>query len=163
MSDPDLSEPASWAAILTAIDPGLGGLALTARASPQREAWVQAFLTLTNRPHRRIGPSTGDDRLFGGLDLTATLSAGHPVQDPGLLADLGAGTLVLPMAERLSPDRAVRLAQTWDAGARFTVLALDEAAEDDGRVPTALLDRLAFHVTLTPHPQREARPPFHGI
>ncbi|MEM8657346.1 MAG: magnesium chelatase ATPase subunit D, partial [Pseudomonadota bacterium] len=109
MSDPDLSEPASWAAILTAIDPGLGGLALTARASPQREAWVQAFLTLTNRPHRRIGPSTGDDRLFGGLDLTATLSAGHPVQDPGLLADLGAGTLVLPMAERLSPDRAVRL------------------------------------------------------
>lgn len=150
---PDL-DPATWAAILTAVDPGLGGLVLAARASPQREDWVRSYLALTDRPHRRIGPATGDDRLFGGLDLTATLSAGKPVYDPGVLAALGSGTVVLPMAERLAPDRAARLTQAWDDGATFTILALDESTDDDGPIPPALLDRLAFHVTL---PHRHSR------
>lgn len=159
MTDPSVIPLSDWAAALLAVDPALGGIALRARASPARETWVDGFLTLTGRTHRRVGPGAGEDRLFGGLDLTATLRAGQQVMDPGLLAGIGAGTLVLPMAERLSLGRAARLAQTRDAGADFAVLALDEACEDDRQMPPALLDRLAFHISLTPQAQRDAQPP----
>ncbi len=159
MTDTSAIPLSDWAAALLAVDPALGGIALSARASPARETWVEGFLTLTGRAHRRVGPGAGDDRLFGGVDLTATLRAGQPVMDPGLLAWIDTGTLVLPMAERLSLGRAARLAQAWDAGAAFAVLALDEASEDDDQIPPALLDRLAFRISLTPQAQRDALPP----
>lgn len=161
MTSDNTTNLTDWAGALLAVDPGLGGLVLTARASPLREAWIAAFLSLTDRPSRRIGPSAGDDRLFGGIDLTATLSAGRPIEDPGLIHQIGNGTLVLPMAERLSPGRAARLSQALDTGARFTVLALDEATDpDEGRPPEALMDRLAFRTTLEITAQRDTPAPF---
>ena len=52
-------------------------------------------------------PAFADEsRLLGGLDLSATLAAGRPVLQAGLLSELDGGLLVCPMAERL-PRRAV--------------------------------------------------------
>ena len=94
------------------------------------------------------------DRLLGGLDLAATLSAGRPVAQAGLMAEADGGLIVVPMAERLSPGTAARLAGALDTGsavgrpARFGLILLDEGAEDE-TVPDALADRLAFRIDLT--------------
>ncbi|MFD1283254.1 magnesium chelatase ATPase subunit D, partial [Methylobacterium goesingense] len=95
------------------------------------------------------------DRLLGGIDLAATLAAGRPVTEAGLLAEADGGLLVVPMAERLTPGTAARLAGALDTGrvpggapARFGLILLDEGTGDDERAPDALADRLAFHLDL---------------
>ena len=39
-------------------------------------------------------------RLLGGLDLAATLHAGRPVAERGMLAEANGGIVLLAMAER---------------------------------------------------------------
>ena len=53
------------------------------------------------QPVRHIPLHIADGRLLGGLDLNATLLAGRPVAERGLLAEADGGVLVLAMAERL--------------------------------------------------------------
>ena len=103
-----------------------------------------------------------DGRLLGGLDLAATLKAGRPVAERGLLAEADGGVIVLAMAERIGPATAARIAAALDAGeavlerdglalripARFGVVALDEGATEEEVPPAALIDRLAFRVDL---------------
>jgi magnesium chelatase subunit D len=171
---------ASWAdaglaAALVAVDPaGLGGVALRARHGPVRAAWLEGLTGLLpeGMPLRRVPPQIGDERLLGGLDLAATLSAGRPVASRGLLAEADGGLAVLPMAERAEAGLVARLAAALDTGAvrterdglsrehaaRIGVVALDEAAEADEGADPALLDRLAFHLDLTAMPAREATP-----
>jgi len=107
-------------------------------------------------------PSIGDDRLLGGLDLAATLAAGLPVVERGLLEDADGGLLVIPGAERLEPGPAGRIAAALDLGAvaierdgiaavratRFAVVALDESATEDESVPAVLADRLGMLLSL---------------
>ncbi|WP_246685197.1 magnesium chelatase subunit D [Methylobacterium sp. WL69] len=161
---------------LAAADPhGIGGVVVRAGAGPVRDAWL-AILQNTLpawRPIRRMPGSITDARLLGGLDLPATLAAGRPVAETGLLAETDGGLLVVPMAERLSPGLAARLAAVLDDGtvrverdgvgqcrpARLGVILLDEGQGEDERVPDALADRLAFHVDLTDIPWRDAVPP----
>ncbi|MEM8788108.1 MAG: magnesium chelatase subunit D [Pseudomonadota bacterium] len=150
---------ALWAARLLALDPGLGGIWLRAGAGPAREEFVGAALAASGRPAARMPMGAEPARLFGGLDLTATLRAGRPVQAAGLLATLGCGTLVVPMAERMTPGLAAQLAQRWDAGAGFALLALDEGEADEPGPPPALTDRLAFHLTLPPRALRDGPTP----
>ena len=90
---------------------------------------------------RRLPPGIGDAQLFGGVDLAATLSAGHLVQAPGLLGS-GPVALIAPMAERMTPGLAARLAQILDADHGHALILLDEAATPDEGVPEALLDAL---------------------
>jgi len=160
------------AAALLAIDPvGLGGVALRAGAGPVRDRWLAAVQRLLpDRPLRRVPLHIADGRLLGGLDLAATLRAGRPVAERGLLADSDGGVLLLPMAERVSAELAARLALAMDAGevrverdgvalatpARFGAIALDEGQADDPAPPAALLDRLALHIDLTPIALRDA-------
>jgi magnesium chelatase subunit D len=105
-------------------------------------------------PWRRLPPGIGDDGLLGGLDLAAALAAGRPVTRAGLLAEADGGLIVVPMAERLPPGTASRLAAALDTGtasergARFGVILLDEG-EADETVADALADRLAFRLDLT--------------
>jgi magnesium chelatase subunit D len=150
------------AALLCAVDPlGLGGVALRSAAGPQRDAWLAGFRTLMNgAPWRRIPPDLPDNRLLGGLDLTATLALGRPVAESGVLAAVDGGTLVIAMAERMPGGTAARIGAVMDARAvvieregvafnadsRFCTLLLDEGIEADERAPAALLDRLAFHI-----------------
>ena len=145
------------AATSLAADPhGLGGAVVRAAPGPVRERWLDALRTAMapGRPWRRMPPGIADERLLGGLDLAATLSAGRPVAQAGLMAEADAGVVVVPMAERLSPGTAARLACALDTGsaagrdARFGLVLLDEGTGDEA-APEALTDRLAFRIDLT--------------
>jgi len=157
---------AVWAATLLAVDPqGLGGIVLRAGAGPVRDRWTKLLhgLLPARTPWRRMPSHIADERLLGGLDLAATLQAGKPVAQRGLLAECDGGLLLLPMAERLGSDTAARLARALDDGevgterdgiaqrwpARVAVVAFDEGRNDDPPLPVALSDRLAFHADLS--------------
>jgi magnesium chelatase subunit D len=166
---------AALAAALFAIDPpGLGGVALRAPAGPVRDRWLGDLRALLPAvaPLLRVPVHVADDRLLGGLDLAATLRAGRPVVDRGLLAAADGGVAVVAMAERLAPGTAARIAAVLDAGeialerdglaerigTRFGVVALDEGIADDERPPAALLERLAFHLDLASLGPRDLEP-----
>ncbi len=157
------------AAALLAVDPvGLGGALVRARAGPQRALWLAALQHSLppGVPLRRVPHGIADERLLGGLDLTATLQAGRPVAQRGVLAEADGGLVLLAMAERLSPGTAARVAAVLDSGqvlverdglalrqpARIGVVALDEGLDDGAgggeSAPPALADRLAFHLLL---------------
>ncbi len=153
------------AAALFAIDPaGTGGVLLRAAPGPARTRWraLLAELLPDDAPLRRVPAGVGDDRLIGGLDLPATLRAGKPVVDRGLLAEANGGVLVLAMAERLSPSLAARITATLDSGeivveregiaarapTSFGVVAEDEGIAEEAP-PPGLSDRLAFHLDLS--------------
>ncbi len=170
---PDAWADAALAALLLAVDPvGLGGISLRARAGPVREIWQDQFTRLLpgDMPLRRLPNGIADDRLLGGLDIAATLRAGRPVADRGLLAETDGGILFVPMAERLPGAVAARLARVLDTGevamerdglgsrsrSRFGIIAYDESAQDEEPPPRALTDRLAFHLNLESTSLREA-------
>jgi magnesium chelatase subunit D len=144
------------AATLFAIDPAATGLVLRSRADPARDHWlgVVARLLQIGAPQRRVPPQISDDRLLGGLDLSATLAAGRPIREAGLLGGVDRGIVILAMAERMATETAARIAMVHEAGvvdarpARFGIIALDEGVEDDERTPAMLSDRLAFSVEL---------------
>jgi magnesium chelatase subunit D len=158
------------AAALIAVDPvGLGGVALIAQHGPVRERWIALLRSLLppDTPVRRVPLHVRDDRLIGGLDLSATLQSGRPVAQTGLMVEADGGLLMLAMAERVSESTAARLCAALDTGevalardglaevrpARFGVIALDERIDDDRasndeRLPARLLERLAFHLSL---------------
>lgn len=153
------------AAALFAVDPvGTGGAVVRSLPGPVRERWLALVRDLlpASSAVRRVPLHVTDSRLLGGLDLTATLRAGRPVAERGILADADGGVVVLAMAERLSPATAARFGAVLDVGevvlardgielrhpARLGVIALDEGIDDEERVPAALRDRLAFHLDL---------------
>ena len=156
---------AAMATALFAVDPlGLGGVLVRARAGPVRERWLEQLRQMlpAERPLRRLPQSIPDSRLLGGLDLAATLRAGRPVVERGLLADVDGGVLLLPMAERTSAGLAARLASVMDRGevrierdgitlalpGRFGLVALDEGDGDDERVPATIADRVGLWLDL---------------
>jgi len=172
-------EEAARAAAIFAVDPeGLGGVALRALAGPARDRWLALVREglAPDSPMRRIPLGVPDGRLLGGLDLAATLRAGRPVAERGILAEADGGVVLLAMAERLSAAMAGRMAATMDSGevsaardgvelrsrARLGVVALDEGIADDERPPEALLERMAFLIDLTRVGPREAAEAAHG-
>ena len=157
----------NFVAALFAVDPcGLGGVSLRASAGQVRDEWLAHLKKLlpTGTPQRRIPLNINDAALLGGLDLGATLSAGRPIAQQGVLAHADGGVVLLAMAERVPLGTAARLAAVLDTQevaiqrdglalklpARLGVVALDEGIGDDEAVATALLDRLAFLVQLKP-------------
>ncbi len=153
------------AALLAADPPACGGVVVRAGAGPVRDRWLatlQAWLPPAT-PVRRMPTTIADDRLIGGLDLAATLRAGRPVAQSGLLAAADGGVVVVPMAERLPAGTVARLCAVLDTGGvnlqrdglrgvqptRFALILLDEGGEDEA-VAEALRDRLAFRVDLNP-------------
>lgn len=158
---------AALVAALLCLDPvGLGGVAVRSGTGPARDAWLQSVAALLPEglPLRRLPLHIEDDRLLGGLDLAATLSAGRPVGQRGLLVEADGGIVVACMAERLSPRTAAHLGAVLDTqqvnverqglaarhAARIGVIALDEGIDADERLPDALRDRLAFSLDFTP-------------
>ncbi len=152
------------AAALFAVDPlGLGGVVLRAGSGPVRDAWLARLKALlpADAPWRRVPLHINDDRLLGGLDLSATLQSGRPIAQRGLLAEADGGVLLLAMAERLSGATAASVASVLDArqvvverhgvgvrsDSRLGVVALDEGLDADERTPARLRERLAFQVT----------------
>ena len=166
MSDDPLSpwEDALLAARLFAADPAkLAGIRLRARAGPVRDRWL-AYLKSqlsVGVPFRKIPAGIGADRLLGGLDLAATLSANRPVYLPGVLAEAHGGVAILPMAERTAPHVTAGLMAVLDQGevvverdgltlrspARIGVVMLDEGVDDEAP-PAALTERMAITISL---------------
>jgi magnesium chelatase subunit D len=157
---------------LFAVDPvGAGGVLLRSRAGPVRERWLRmlrAALPLS-QPLKHLPLHVADGRLLGGLDLNATLLAGRPVAERGLLAEADGAVLMVAMAERLSSITAAHITAAMDARetiverdglslrmpARFGVVALDEGLEDEF-APISIRDRLGFHLDLNEIAIREA-------
>ena len=170
---PQIWEDALLAATLLAIDPaGLQGAVIRARYGSVRDRW-QAFCRAAlpaDAPMRRLPIGTPDGRLLGGLDLAATLQAGRPIAERGLLAEVDGGLLILAMAERMTPSMAARLTAVLDNGevalerdgltgrtpSRFGLIAYDEGDGPDEAAPAALAERLAFLIDLDPVRDQEA-------
>jgi magnesium chelatase subunit D len=158
-------DDALMAARLFAVNPaGLGGIALRSAPSPVRELWLDYLRALLapGTPLRRLPCGIADDRLLGGLDLAATLKAGRPIIQNGILIEADRGIVLIAMAERLSAGAAARIAAALDQGAvvierdgvarrvatSIGLVALDEGATPEEQLPAALAGRLAFHVNL---------------
>jgi magnesium chelatase subunit D len=110
-------------------------------SSPAREALVAALgeaITL-----RRLPGHVDDERLLGGIDLAASLSAGRPIRQTGLIEEAAGAALIAAMAERMDSSIAGRLAQALDEGATALVL-LDDAVDLEEAPPQSLAERLAF-------------------
>lgn len=165
-ADPaELWADAVLAAVVFAIDPiGVGGLLVRARSGPVRDRWCQLLSTLLapGAPVRRLPLGITEDRLLGGLDLSATLSSGRAVAERGVLASVNGGVLFAPMAERLELQCVAHLGAALDTGqvvverdgltllhpAHFGLVALDEGIGPEERTSAALADRLAIHLDL---------------
>ena len=152
------------AAALFAVDAvGTTGVTVRARPGPVRDQWLALVRELlpVSSPMRRVPHHVSDGRLLGGLDLAATLQAGRPVAERGVLEDVDGGVLVLPTAERLPAAMAARIGAVIDSRevvlerdglakrmhSSFGVILLDEGIDDE-RPPPGLIDRLAFQVDL---------------
>ena len=137
---------AQTALAILAVDPvGVKGLWVRARAGAVRDH-VTAALNAIALPLRRLHPGIDDTSLFGGVDLAATLASGHVVKSAGILGSPTA--LILTMAERCPPGLAARLARVLDDPG-FCVVALDEGAEPEETLPSALTDRLGLFLDLS--------------
>ena len=166
-----IADAATVAALLAVDSVGLGGVALRSSPGVERDEWLSLVKELlpANAPFRRIPLNINDTALLGGLDLGATLHAGRPVAQQGVLAQSDGGVVLLAMAERLSPGTAARLAAVLDTHevaierdsltvrrpARLGMVALDEGVADDEKLPAVLLDRLAFHVVFDGRTDRD--------
>ncbi|HSJ79293.1 MAG TPA: magnesium chelatase, partial [Erythrobacter sp.] len=129
------------AARLFALAPGIfRGLTLRG-GSPARDALVAALGAVVAL--RRLPGHVDDERLLGGIDLAASLSAGRPIRQTGLIEEAQGGALIAGMAERMDGAIAGRLAQALDDGQAALVL-LDDAAEPEEAPPASLTERLAF-------------------
>lgn len=153
------------AAGLLAVDPaGLGGAIIRGFPGPARDAWLDVLKAVlpADAPMRRAPSHIDDERLLGGLDLSATLAAGRPVASRGLLSDSDGGAVILSMAERCSAATGARIAAVIDAGqvsndrnaraadsSRFILVALEEGIEPDERAPDVLAERVAFHLDVS--------------
>ena len=151
MTDPE--EPTRWddaalAAALFAVDPsGTGGVALRSLSGPVRDRWLTLLREYlpAGAPYRKLPIHITDGRLLGGLDLAATLRAGRPVAERGILAEADGGVVVIATAERIGAGMAARIGAALDCGevfverdgialrmqTRIGVVALDEAMADD--------------------------------
>ena len=102
-----------------------------------------AAAALGVQPLPRVPLGITDDRLYGGLDLSATVRLGRPQLQQGLLAQSHGHALLLPMAERQPAAVLAALQDALDRGvvtvareglqgtypARFVLLAVDDAGE----------------------------------
>jgi magnesium chelatase subunit D len=153
MISPDAADPqadplgdAVLAARLFALSPRTFGGMVLRGGSPARDALVAALGEVVAL--RRMPGHVDDERLLGGIDLAASLSAGRPIRQRGLIEEAAGGALLAGMAERMDSSIAGRLVQAVDDGKAALVL-LDDASEPDEAPPVSLTERLAFSCDLT--------------
>lgn len=145
---PDPMEAALLAARLFLAAPTrFGGMVLRG-SGPAREALLALLserMAAEGRAWRRMPGHVDDERLLGGIDIAASLAAGKPVAQSGLLEEAAGGALVAPMAERIDDSVAGRLAQALDDGESAPALILlDDSTDPDESPPASLMERLAF-------------------
>lgn len=142
----------------------IGGVVLRAGPGPIRDRicdWIKACLP-SGVPSLRLPLHITEDRLLGGLSLAATLRAGRPIFEQGLLSQAHGGVLFVAMAERLERLPTSHLCAALDRGelaierdgltaiapCQPGLVALDEGIADE-QTPAALRDRLALLLDLS--------------
>jgi magnesium chelatase subunit D len=148
-SDP--IEDAFLAARLFLLAPSLFGGMVLRGSSPARDALLAELgeaVAAEGRPFRKLPGHVDDERLLGGVDIASSLASGRAVHQRGLLEECAGGVVVIPMAERMEPRVAGRLAQSADEGAGPALILLDDGRDDDDAPPASLLERTAFHAEL---------------
>lgn len=142
----------------------IGGVVLRAGPGPVRDRvcdWIKASLP-SGVPSLRLPLHITEDRLLGGLSLAATLRAGRPIFEQGLLSQAHGGVLFVAMAERLERLPTSHLCAALDRGelaierdgltaiapCQPGLVALDEGIADE-QTPAALRDRLALLLDLS--------------
>jgi magnesium chelatase subunit D len=132
-------------------DPQLFGGIVLRGAGPIRDAMLDHAATALGNLIK-IPINVDQERLLGGLDLSATLAAGYSVSAIGLLdsakGSAKGGVLLLPMAERVAANVAAPIAQAIDSGEVAAIL-LDDSHEADEAPPTMLMERIAFHADIS--------------
>ena len=139
----------------------IGGIVLR-DSSAGAQQWLAALRARLPRDVRvlRLPSSATDDRIFGGLDLAATIASGSPVAERGVLAEANGGVVVIPLIERMPVATQARLGAVLDTAvatvlrdgvraefdAEFTLVVIDESEEDVWGVAAPLRDRLALVV-----------------
>lgn len=137
----------------------IGGIVLR-DSSAGAQQWIAALRARLPVGVRvcRLPSSATDDRIFGGLDLAATIALGSPVAERGVVADAHGGVVIVPLIERMPVATQARLGTVLDSGiatvqrdgvraefdAEFTLIAIDESEEDVLGVAAPLRDRLAL-------------------
>ncbi len=135
------ADDAALALRLFALCPaGLGGMWLRG-PGPARDALVERLGSAVRL--RRMPAHIDGERLRGGIDLAASLTAGRAVQRAGFLAEAAGAVVVAPLAERIDQGLAGSVAQALDGGA-FALVLLDDGAERDEVPPVSLTERVAF-------------------
>ncbi|MBT8413321.1 MAG: VWA domain-containing protein [Boseongicola sp.] len=140
--DHSAAQDAVLVASLLAIDPAhLGGVWIKARHGARRD-WLQSVFSHLPMSSVRVTSGTSQQALFGGVDLTDSLTHGRIVERKGLLAD--AGAIWLNGAERLDRDLVARIVLHCEAGPGQLLLVADEGTEDDPLPAEMLRERVAF-------------------
>lgn len=151
-------------ALLLAIDPrGLGGAVLDHALHDVARAFAEVIRRLlpNGARVRRVPTSVSADRLYGGVDLAATLATGKLVAERGVLAGADGGVLIAPMAERLGVGARTAICEVLDHAeirvardgigdrhsAQVCALLMDESVDDEG-LHDSLRDRVAFSLRL---------------
>lgn len=158
-----LFREALTALAIFAVDPGIG-LRLAARAGPVRQVVLDQLRAALPEgvSMRKMPTGISQAALLGGLNLSASLQAGRPVPERGVLTAADGGIVIAAMAERMGEECAGLLALALDLGtvpierdgisaeapARIGVLALDEGMEPDEAPPDALCERLGLWLSL---------------
>jgi magnesium chelatase subunit D len=156
----DFPDPALIAALLALDGQAFGGVHIRGPSGPQRDAFLTLLQDLIGQdtPLRRCPISIDEERLLGGLDLTASLASGSSVMQKGLLAEADGGYVAFAMAECLSTNLGAQVGGVLDRGevaiardgieakmpARLSVILLDEGVSEEERAPDALTERCAF-------------------
>jgi magnesium chelatase subunit D len=157
-----LSDPALIGALLALNGQALGGVHVRGPSGPERDAWLAYVQDLLGSqvPMRRCPARIDEERLLGGLDLTASLARGTSVLQRGLLSEADGGVVVFAMAECLTTSLGAQIAAVIDTGqihiardgvdasadASFSTILLDEGHSDEERAPDALSERCAFMI-----------------
>ncbi|MEM9473202.1 MAG: magnesium chelatase subunit D [Pseudomonadota bacterium] len=161
----DKWDEACLALSLALVSPAIcGGIVVCAQAGPVRERWLDLLKRLAGRRTviTRLPVDAAPQRVFGGLDLVATLKSGHPVSEAGLLSKSNGGIVIAAMAERMSASMAAQIGTVLETGqliaerdglqlrssTRFLMVALDEALDDEPSLPGVLKERMAFQINL---------------
>jgi magnesium chelatase subunit D len=156
----DWSDPALITALVALDGQGLGGTHITGSSGPERDAWLSLLQSLIDAPIRRCPARIDEERLLGGLDLTASLATGTSVLQRGLLSESDGGVVVFAMAECLTTSLGAQIAAVLDTGevriardgvdastpAALTIVLLDEGTGEEERAPDALSERCAFSI-----------------
>lgn len=141
------------------------GIRIKAHAGPVREALMQRLEAIVSKTvFHKMPIGIDEQKLLGGLDLSATLDSGKKIAEKGLLARCDNEMLILPMANLIASEVISQITSAMDYGhvklerdgfskrenARFGLVVFDESDEGDPPFCEALSDRLMFHLDLTP-------------